>query len=52
MEIVDQYYTYLIAGNSARTLNVVNDECVIDLNLLTKKPVLYVCNVDEVISKR
>ena len=47
IDVIDQYYAHLMAGNSARTLNVVNDDCVIDLNLLTKKPVLYVCNVDE-----
>lgn len=47
VDIINQYYNHLLSGNSARTLDVVNDDCVVDLNLLTNKPVLYVCNVDE-----
>ena len=47
LDVINQYYDHLLSGQSARTLNVVNDECVLELNLLTKKPVLYVCNVDE-----
>ena len=47
VDIIDQYHHHLSSGKSARTLNVVNDECILELNLLTKKPVLYVCNVDE-----
>tara|TARA_B100000575_G_scaffold104746_1_gene83469 strand:- start:1381 stop:2463 length:1083 start_codon:yes stop_codon:yes gene_type:complete len=47
VSILDQYHNHLLSGNSARTLKVENDECVCDLNLLTNKPVLYVCNVDE-----
>ena len=47
IEIINQYYNHIVSGQSARTLSVVNDECVLGLNLLTKKPVLYVCNVDE-----
>jgi len=47
INIINQYYDHIIDGQSARTLNVVNDECILGLNLLTKKPVLYVCNVDE-----
>ena len=47
VSILDQYHTHLLSGKSARTLKVENDECVNDLNLLTNKPVLYVCNVDE-----
>lgn len=47
VDIVNLYYNHLLSGNSARTLDVVNDDCVVDLNLLTNKPVLYVCNVDE-----
>ena len=47
IDIIDQYYSHLSSGKSARTLNIVNDECVLELNLLTKKPVVYVCNVDE-----
>ena len=47
LDIIDKYYNHLLSGKSARTLNIDNDECVLELNLLTKKPVLYVCNVDE-----
>jgi len=47
MDIINQYYSHISSGKSARNLNVVNDECVQELNLLTNKPVIYVCNVDE-----
>ena len=47
LEIINKYYNHISSGNSARSLYVDNDDCVIGLNLLTKKPVLYVCNVDE-----
>tara|TARA_B100001287_G_scaffold273398_1_gene276767 strand:+ start:516 stop:1598 length:1083 start_codon:yes stop_codon:yes gene_type:complete len=47
ISILDQYHNHLLSGKSARTLRIDNDECVSDLNLLTNKPVLYVCNVDE-----
>ena len=47
LDIINQYHAHISSGHSARSLNVVNDECILSLNLLTKKPVLYVCNVDE-----
>ena len=47
LEIIDGYYNHIKSGNSARSLDLDGDECILSLNLLTKKPVLYVCNVDE-----
>ena len=47
LEIINQYHEHILSGRSARTLTLVNDECILNLNLLTNKPVLYVCNVDE-----
>ena len=40
---------HLSAGNSARTLEASEEDLdiVSELDLLTMKPVLYVCNVDE-----
>ncbi len=47
--ILEVYKAHLEAGNSARTAPVEEDQVafVQDLNLLTLKPILYVCNVDE-----
>lgn len=46
----EKYRAHLLKGLNARTLNELTEEqldlCA-DLNLLTAKPVLYVCNVDE-----
>jgi len=47
LHIINQYYEHVLSGNSARSLSVANNECVLGLQLLTNKPVLYVCNVDE-----
>ena len=47
LSILNLYYVHLESGKSARDLIVDNDEFIIDLQLLTNKPVLYVCNVDE-----
>ena len=47
LSILNLYYLHLESGKSARDLVVDNDEFIIDLQLLTNKPVLYVCNVDE-----
>ncbi len=46
---LDMYIHHIQAGNSARTLKVNEEDYsyVKDLHLLTNKPVLYVCNVDE-----
>ena len=49
MEILTQYRDLLLQGKSARVLKLDKEEqkLVEDLSLLTDKPVLYVCNVDE-----
>ena len=44
---IKQYHDYISSGNSARSLIVDDNDCILKLNLLTNKPVLYVCNVDE-----
>jgi GTP-binding protein YchF len=48
-EVLVRYETALEAGKSARTLEVTEEELpfISGLHLLTIKPVLYVCNVDE-----
>ena len=48
-EILSVIKTHLESGKSARTANISEEdfEFISDLNLLTVKPVLYVCNVDE-----
>jgi GTP-binding protein YchF len=49
-DILVQYKDALVQGRSARTVVLDNREdrkLVHDLHLLTDKPVLYVCNVDE-----
>jgi len=47
--IAERLKATLITGKSARTVELSEDEEVLihDFFLLTKKPVLYVCNVDE-----
>lgn len=47
--IAEQYKTVLESGKSARTLQLEVDdfELVKDFQLLTNKPIMYVCNVDE-----
>ena len=45
-EILVKYKDALEAGKAARTVELDKEERT-DLNLLTDKPVLYVCNVDE-----
>ena len=47
LDVINQYYAHISSGKSARSLIVENDEYVKGLNLLTQKPVLYICNVDE-----
>ena len=49
LEVLDRYREHIEGFNNARTLEVKADEkkFVDDLFLLTMKPVLYVCNVDE-----
>lgn len=46
----EKYRTHLLKGLNARTIRDITEEqmdLTADLNLLTSKPVLYVCNVDE-----
>ncbi|HPQ07858.1 MAG TPA: redox-regulated ATPase YchF [Bacteroidia bacterium] len=52
-QILENIKKTLEQGKSARTLNLSNEdkEKIKDLNLLTLKPVLYVCNVDEASAK-
>ena len=49
VELLLQYKAALEQGNSARTVELEKEDrkLVYDLHLLTDKPVLYVCNVDE-----
>lgn len=49
LEIAGRYKTVLMEGKSARTLLLDEDEAtlVAEFQLLTNKPVMYVCNVDE-----
>ncbi len=48
-DILVKYLEALQAGRSARTVELDKEDrkFIADLNLLTDKPVLYVCNVDE-----
>ena len=48
-EILIKYENVLLQGLSARTVEVEKEDVklVKELNLLTNKPVLYVCNIDE-----
>ena len=49
VEIGEKIKVHLESGNSARTLHLEDDEVWLlkDMMLLTAKPILYVCNVDE-----
>lgn len=49
LEVLGKYKSHIEGFNNARTLKVKEDEkkYIDDLFLLTMKPVLYVCNVDE-----
>ena len=49
VEVMDLYREALLAGRSARTVKLEESqlEAAKDLMLLTAKPILYVCNVDE-----
>ena len=51
--ILDKYITHLQKGESVHSLEMTDTEkeVIADLYLLTDKPVLYVCNVDEVSAK-
>ena len=50
VDFLEDLKTHIEGGNSARTFNVELDDHKVamqELQLLTSKPVLYVCNVDE-----
>ncbi len=50
LELLLKYKEALLKGESARTVNIdplAKKDNLFDLQLLTDKPVLYVCNVDE-----
>jgi GTP-binding protein YchF len=49
LEVLERFHQHIEGFNNARSLAVKNDErkFVDDLFLLTMKPVMYVCNVDE-----
>ena len=53
IEILDKYIKHLQKGESIRSLEITDaeKEVVSDLHLLTLKPILYVCNVDEASAK-
>ena len=46
---LEKYISYIKSGKSARSLDATDSdlESIQDLHLLTSKPILYVCNVDE-----
>ena len=48
LEVSEAYQAHLLTGKNARTLDIEPEKKALikDLNLLTDKPVLYVCNVD------
>ena len=49
LDITQKYINHLGQGKSARSIDATEEELNIisDLHLITSKPVLYVCNVDE-----
>ncbi len=49
IDVVKKYIKHLGAGNSARSITPSNEDLDIisNIHLITDKPVLYVCNVDE-----
>ncbi|MGM9743286.1 MAG: redox-regulated ATPase YchF, partial [Candidatus Cryptobacteroides sp.] len=49
MDLLERYRDALLAGKSCRTVELTPEEEVMakDLFLLTNKPVMYVCNVDD-----
>lgn len=49
LEVLLQYKNHLESGQSARSLEISDEdkEFISDIFLLTAKPVMYVCNVDE-----
>jgi len=47
IDILEKYKAKLSEGFSARSFSIDHDEFIDELQLLTNKPVLYVCNVDQ-----
>lgn len=49
VSVIEKYIDHLQSGKSARSISIDEEDKkhVEDLNLLTAKPVLYACNVDE-----
>ena len=47
VDILNKYKDKLSQGLPARSYSFDNDDFINELHLLTKKPVLYVCNVDQ-----
>ena len=47
IDILDKYKRKISEGFSARSFSIDHDEFIDELQLLTNKPVLYVCNVDQ-----
>ena len=49
VEITNKFISHIEAGKSARSMNSTEEELHLtsEVNLLTLKPVIYVCNVDE-----
>ena len=54
LDITQKYINHLGQGKSARSIDATEEELNIisDLHLITSKPVLYVCNVDEMSVKK
>jgi ribosome-binding ATPase len=52
-ELAKQYHDILIQGKSARTLHLHEEDALLvkEFYLLTNKPILYVCNVEEASAK-
>jgi len=51
VEVLDVFKAALDNGQSARAVDYDNRELITSMQLLTDKPVLYVCNVDEASAK-
>ena len=47
IDILEKYKVKLSEGFSARSFSIDHDDFIDELQLLTNKPVLYVCNVDQ-----
>ena len=47
IDILEKYKAKLSEGFSARSFSIDHDEFIDELQLLTNKPVLYICNVDQ-----